>query len=201
MSAATNSISLRPCASRVGRSRPRRPRRCACDRARCWLRRPVAPRWCWPPWLLPNDGARPRTPWSALPVPAVAAVSMPSIGGIAEVAPERRRPAAVLVTTDPRQKHVVQYLSRRYRVAEEATRMLVVGGVPDRPGEQAGPAADPVGGRDRVQPESVRRKCDGSAGPDAGHDPRPRRALRAARRTDRCARPRGQHESRVRDPE
>jgi hypothetical protein len=31
-------------------------------------------------------------------------------------------PAAVV---DPRQKHVVQYLSRRYRVAEEATRMLV----------------------------------------------------------------------------
>ncbi|HQR19868.1 MAG TPA: transglycosylase SLT domain-containing protein [Burkholderiaceae bacterium] len=29
------------------------------------------------------------------------------------------------VAADPRQKHVVQYLARRYRVAEEATRMLV----------------------------------------------------------------------------
>jgi soluble lytic murein transglycosylase-like protein len=34
--------------------------------------------------------------------------------------------AAEPVVTDPRQKHVVQYLARRYRVAEEATRMLVV---------------------------------------------------------------------------
>jgi len=33
--------------------------------------------------------------------------------------------AAQPVATDPRQKHIVQYLSRRYRVAEEATRMLV----------------------------------------------------------------------------
>jgi hypothetical protein len=30
------------------------------------------------------------------------------------------------VTADPRQKHVVSYLARRYRVAEEAARMLVV---------------------------------------------------------------------------
>ena len=29
------------------------------------------------------------------------------------------------IAADPRQKHVVQYLARRYRVAEEATRMLV----------------------------------------------------------------------------
>jgi soluble lytic murein transglycosylase-like protein len=34
-------------------------------------------------------------------------------------------PAIEPTVTDPRQKHVVQYLSRRYRVAEEATRMLV----------------------------------------------------------------------------
>jgi len=33
-------------------------------------------------------------------------------------------PAAEVVV-DPRQKHVVQYLARRYRVAEEATRLLV----------------------------------------------------------------------------
>ena len=45
---------------------------------------------------------------------------------MAEVAPEAATtPAARLAATDPRQKHVVQYLSRRYRVAEEATRMLV----------------------------------------------------------------------------
>jgi soluble lytic murein transglycosylase-like protein len=46
--------------------------------------------------------------------------------GLAEVASEpATAPAAVPAAADPRQKHVVQYLSRRYRVAEEATRMLV----------------------------------------------------------------------------
>ncbi len=54
-----------------------------------------------------------------------AAVSAP-IEELAEVAPEPATvPAAVPAAADPRQKHVVQYLSRRYRVAEGATRMLV----------------------------------------------------------------------------
>lgn len=54
-----------------------------------------------------------------------AAVSAP-IEELTEVAPEPATvPAAVPAAADPRQKHVVQYLSRRYRVAEEATRMLV----------------------------------------------------------------------------
>jgi soluble lytic murein transglycosylase-like protein len=43
----------------------------------------------------------------------------------ASAAEAHAAPAAVVVPADPRQKHVVQYLSRRYRVAEEATRMLV----------------------------------------------------------------------------
>jgi hypothetical protein len=62
---------------------------------------------------------------SALPFPT-AVVSAPSFEGLAEVASEpATAPATVPAATDPRQKHVVQYLSRRYRVAEEATRMLV----------------------------------------------------------------------------
>lgn len=61
---------------------------------------------------------------STLPFPS-AAVSAP-IEELAEVAPDPATvPAAVPAAADPRQKHVVQYLSRRYRVAEEATRMLV----------------------------------------------------------------------------
>lgn len=62
---------------------------------------------------------------SALPIPAAVA-SAPSDEGLVVTAAEPApAPAAVLTATDPRQKHVVQYLSRRYRVAEEATRMLV----------------------------------------------------------------------------
>jgi soluble lytic murein transglycosylase-like protein len=54
-----------------------------------------------------------------------AAISAP-IEELAEVAPEPATvPAAVAAAADPRQKYVVQYLSRRYRVAEGATRMLV----------------------------------------------------------------------------
>ena len=61
---------------------------------------------------------------STLPF-STAAVSAP-IEELAEVAPEPATvPAAVPAAADPRQKHVVQYLSRRYRVAEEATRVLV----------------------------------------------------------------------------
>lgn len=58
---------------------------------------------------------------SLLPVAHVIVPAEPEVvaAAVAEAAP------ASAVTTDPRQKHVVQYLSRRYRVAEEATRMLV----------------------------------------------------------------------------
>jgi soluble lytic murein transglycosylase-like protein len=62
---------------------------------------------------------------SALPIPAAVAES-PSDEGLAEAVAEPAMVQAALPTaTDPRQKYVVQYLSRRYRVAEEATRMLV----------------------------------------------------------------------------
>jgi soluble lytic murein transglycosylase-like protein len=61
---------------------------------------------------------------STLPFPA-AVVSTP-MEELAEIEAESATaPAAVPAAADPRQKHVVQYLSRRYRVAEEATRMLV----------------------------------------------------------------------------
>ncbi|HSQ11260.1 MAG TPA: lytic transglycosylase domain-containing protein [Burkholderiaceae bacterium] len=61
---------------------------------------------------------------SALPFP-VGVVSAP-MEELAEIASEpATAPAAVPAAADPRQKHVVQYLARRYRVAEEATRMLV----------------------------------------------------------------------------
>jgi soluble lytic murein transglycosylase-like protein len=56
---------------------------------------------------------------------STSAISAP-IEELAEIAPEPATvPAAVPAAADPRQKHVVQYLSRRYRVAEGATRMLV----------------------------------------------------------------------------
>lgn len=74
--------------------------------------------------LFANDGARDAI-WTALRLPvvlvapsAVEATEAPRVqNGSAE--------APVAASVDPRQKHVVQYLSRRYRVAEEATRMLV----------------------------------------------------------------------------
>jgi len=59
-----------------------------------------------------------------LPVPAMLAATAPAEAEAAEVAAADAAPAPA-VAPDPREKHVVQYLSRRYRVAEEATRMLV----------------------------------------------------------------------------
>lgn len=73
--------------------------------------------------LLLNEGAR-STLWSALPVPAMMAAVPLAEPEESVVAPAGSRDAPSLVV-DPRQKHVIQYLSRRYRVAEEATRMLV----------------------------------------------------------------------------
>jgi hypothetical protein len=74
--------------------------------------------------LLLNEGAR-STLVSAFRVPSMLATA-PAV----ELAEEAAAPAGTATETstavvDPRQKHVVQYLSRRYRVAEEATRMLV----------------------------------------------------------------------------
>jgi soluble lytic murein transglycosylase-like protein len=74
--------------------------------------------------LVNHEGA-----WSALraavSVPtAVASVVADDASG-SPAADANAGPTAVVVPADPRQKNVVQYLSRRYRVAEEATRMLV----------------------------------------------------------------------------
>jgi soluble lytic murein transglycosylase-like protein len=44
----------------------------------------------------------------------------------AEAAEEPTAPPARSAAHDPRQRHVVQYLARRYRIADEAARMLVV---------------------------------------------------------------------------
>jgi soluble lytic murein transglycosylase-like protein len=74
--------------------------------------------------LLFNEGAR-STLVSAFRVPSMLATAPavePVEEAIAPVGTAAETPAAAV---DPRQKHVVQYLSRRYRVAEEATRMLV----------------------------------------------------------------------------
>ncbi|MGH6752698.1 MAG: transglycosylase SLT domain-containing protein [Bradyrhizobium sp.] len=59
---------------------------------------------------------------SAMPFSSVAPVvlSEPVV-----VADETIAPARPTIAADPRQKHVVQYLSRRYRVADGAVRMLV----------------------------------------------------------------------------
>jgi soluble lytic murein transglycosylase-like protein len=73
--------------------------------------------------LLLNEGAR-NVLWSVLPVPTVfvmAPTAEPVEAAATPTGTNETRSAAF----DPRQKHVVQYLSRRYRVAEDATRMLV----------------------------------------------------------------------------
>ena len=74
---------------------------------------------------LTNDGVR-HTLKAALFTPAVHASETANAESEAtavdEVANKTVDPA---VAADPRQKHIVQYLARRYRVAEEATRMLV----------------------------------------------------------------------------
>jgi hypothetical protein len=74
--------------------------------------------------LVNHEGA-----WSALrsavSVPTAVASVIADNATEPSAAEAHAAPAAVVVSADPRQKHVVQYLSRRYRVAEEATRMLV----------------------------------------------------------------------------
>ena len=71
--------------------------------------------------LFANDEVRGALK-SVLPQPAtqVTRTEEPAAPVEAE-APAASAPAA----SDPRQKHIVQYLARRYRVAEEASRMLV----------------------------------------------------------------------------
>lgn len=73
--------------------------------------------------LVLHEGAR-STLVSAFRVPAMLATAP-----VAEPVETATVPASTAeapsAVVDPRQKHVVQYLSRRYRVAEEATRMLV----------------------------------------------------------------------------
>ena len=61
---------------------------------------------------------------SALAVPtAVASAIVEEVA--APPAEAAGAPTAAAVAADPRQKHIVSYLSKRYRVAEEAARMLV----------------------------------------------------------------------------
>jgi soluble lytic murein transglycosylase-like protein len=74
--------------------------------------------------LLLNEGAR-STLVSAFQVPSPLATA-PAVDPVEEAAAPAGSPTETpTALVDPRQKHVVQYLSRRYRVAEEATRMLV----------------------------------------------------------------------------
>jgi hypothetical protein len=71
--------------------------------------------------LFANDEVRGALS-SVLPQPATQATMTEEPVAPAEAqAPTASAPAA----SDPRQKHIVQYLARRYRVAEEASRMLV----------------------------------------------------------------------------
>ena len=75
--------------------------------------------------LLLNEGAR-STVVSAFRVPSMLLVTAPAVEPVEEAAaPVGAATETPVAAVDPRQKHVVQYLSRRYRVAEEATRMLV----------------------------------------------------------------------------
>lgn len=74
---------------------------------------------------LTNDGVR-HTLKAALFTPTVLASAAADAESAATAADEgANKPVETAVATDPRQKHIVQYLARRYRVAEEATRMLV----------------------------------------------------------------------------
>lgn len=73
--------------------------------------------------LVANESARDSL-WAALRVPVVM-VSPASLEPAEALANQATPSQASAAEADPRQKHVVQYLSRRYRVAEEATRMLV----------------------------------------------------------------------------
>lgn len=54
-------------------------------------------------------------------------VVLPMLAAVEEVTDAVQAPGVPVaeIVVDPRQKHVVQYLARRYRVAEEATRLLV----------------------------------------------------------------------------
>lgn len=54
-------------------------------------------------------------------LPVVASAEAQPVESLAEAS----APVTARAAVDPRQKHVVQYLARRYRVAEEAARMLV----------------------------------------------------------------------------
>lgn len=74
---------------------------------------------------LTNDGVR-HTLKAALFSPTVLASAAADAESAATAVDEgANKPVETAVATDPRQKHIVQYLARRYRVAEEATRMLV----------------------------------------------------------------------------
>jgi soluble lytic murein transglycosylase-like protein len=72
--------------------------------------------------VLANDEARGALR-ALLPNPVAYAIERP-VETALQSATETET-AAPAAAADPRQKHVVQYLSRRYRVAEEATRLLV----------------------------------------------------------------------------
>lgn len=73
--------------------------------------------------LLTHEGAR-SSLQAALRVPAAVAAVVEDAVSPAPAQPVAT-PATAAVAPDPRHKHLVQYLSRRYRVAEEAARMLV----------------------------------------------------------------------------
>jgi hypothetical protein len=61
-----------------------------------------------------------------LPNPIAWAIERPVEALVAAAEPEATPAAAgTVAVVDPRQKHLVQYLARRYRVAEEASRLLV----------------------------------------------------------------------------
>jgi soluble lytic murein transglycosylase-like protein len=73
--------------------------------------------------VLANDEARGALR-ALLPNPVAYVVERP-VEAVMNAAAEPEAAATPQASLDPRQKHVVQYLSRRYRVAEEATRLLV----------------------------------------------------------------------------
>ena len=123
MSAATNSISLAPATSVAWAEVVLDVRDGALATARALVTLAGSAALLVGAIVVANDDVRSALR-SALPFP-VGVVSAP-MEELAEIASEpATAPVAVPAAADPRQKHVVQYLARRYRVAEEATRMLV----------------------------------------------------------------------------
>ena len=121
MSAATNSISLYPAAEVAWTNVVRDIRDGALATARVVVTFAGCTTLLVAAILFANDDVRAALK-SLLPSPATQVATTEEAAAPVEAAAPTPTASAA---SDPRQKHIVQYLARRYRVAEEASRMLV----------------------------------------------------------------------------